>query len=452
MHRSGTSVLTNVLHQCGMSLGDPAQLMPPKPDNPDGFFEHLGFVELNTDLLQAFGGDWDVPPELPRGWEAAPAIEHLRARGDELLAGAFGKARHALWKDPRNSLTLPFWRARGAPLKVIVSLRGPVSATRSLQRRSGHSLRFGLRLWAAYYRAIASALQGCDALVVHHDALRVSPLQELGRILQFTGVQVPSEAVDSAASLVRPVDAHELQDDVAALKEVGALDVLKLYDGFRAMAGPCYAALPEALDHPVAEGTSLSASQEDDPRQLELVELRAASVRAAEVERWLDAQLQAKLQAVAGTPWPQEGLDIDFRSGGNAWRHVLYGWSVPEAEGCWTDGHGAAVAIPPVPKSNRNVLVRVHATPYLPEGTPVQNVRIRVGARELHAQDLHEGCDMQFVAPRSLFPDHGSGVIHFDLPHATQPAHSSASRDRRRLGILVRNCSMTLTDAAVANP
>ena len=240
MHRSGTSVLTNALRHCGMDLGDPASLMQPKLDNPDGFFEHLGFVELNTDLLQAFGGDWDLPPQFPLGWEESPAIERLRARGDELLATSFGKAPHAVWKDPRNSLTLPFWRARGVPLKVIVCLRGPVTAARSLHRRGGQSLRCGLRLWTTYYRAIASAMDGIEVLVTHYDALRAFPDRELGRVLKFAQIGVTREQYSSATALIRKADLPSLPDDIGQLKELGALDVLKVYDGFRALAGDAY--------------------------------------------------------------------------------------------------------------------------------------------------------------------------------------------------------------------
>jgi hypothetical protein len=50
-HRSGTSMLTRLLHRCGLFLSPKNALMPPRADNPDGFWEHLGFVALNDELL-----------------------------------------------------------------------------------------------------------------------------------------------------------------------------------------------------------------------------------------------------------------------------------------------------------------------------------------------------------------------------------------------------------------
>ena len=40
-----------------------SELMPPQADNPDGFWEHLGFVALNDELLNELGGAWDLPPK-----------------------------------------------------------------------------------------------------------------------------------------------------------------------------------------------------------------------------------------------------------------------------------------------------------------------------------------------------------------------------------------------------
>ena len=56
-------MLTRLLHGCGLYLGKKNELMPSQADNPDGFWEHLGFVALNDELLNALGGAWDLPPK-----------------------------------------------------------------------------------------------------------------------------------------------------------------------------------------------------------------------------------------------------------------------------------------------------------------------------------------------------------------------------------------------------
>ena len=44
-------MLTRLLHACGLYVGEKNELMPSQADNPDGFWEHLGFVALNDELL-----------------------------------------------------------------------------------------------------------------------------------------------------------------------------------------------------------------------------------------------------------------------------------------------------------------------------------------------------------------------------------------------------------------
>ena len=56
-------MVTRLLHGCGLYLGPKDALMPPQADNPDGFWEHLSFVALNDELLNALGGAWDLPPK-----------------------------------------------------------------------------------------------------------------------------------------------------------------------------------------------------------------------------------------------------------------------------------------------------------------------------------------------------------------------------------------------------
>ena len=50
MHRSGTSMVTALLHHAGLYLGSEDDLMPATPDNQDGFWESMRFVELNDQL------------------------------------------------------------------------------------------------------------------------------------------------------------------------------------------------------------------------------------------------------------------------------------------------------------------------------------------------------------------------------------------------------------------
>jgi hypothetical protein len=141
-HRSGTSMLTRLLHACGLFLGPKNALMPPQADNPDGFWEHLGFVALNDELLNVLGGAWDLPPKADEAF-TRPELDPLRLKARLLIEG-FDSAHVWGWKDPRNSLTLPFWQDLLSGLKTLIIVRNPLEVAYSMQVRNGTSCAFGI--------------------------------------------------------------------------------------------------------------------------------------------------------------------------------------------------------------------------------------------------------------------------------------------------------------------
>ena len=109
MHRSGTSLVAGALRLLGAELGPPDGILPADPeDNPRGYWEQQAVIDLNNDLLGRFGGSSWAPPALPDGWTDRPELDDLRERARTILS-TFDQS--AVWavKDPRVSLTLPFW-------------------------------------------------------------------------------------------------------------------------------------------------------------------------------------------------------------------------------------------------------------------------------------------------------------------------------------------------------
>lgn len=183
MHRSGTSAVTRVLDLMGLSLGDPAELMAPQPDNPRGFWEHSKLVRLNDELLAEFGGSWLAPPPLAPGWVDDPRLEPLRARAVESFR-ALHRTNGWLWKDPRTSLTLPFWiECLGVRPVVVLVFRNPLAVAQSLISRSRLSATpaqptskaHALALWERYNRAALESAAGLPTLVTAYEALLEDP-------------------------------------------------------------------------------------------------------------------------------------------------------------------------------------------------------------------------------------------------------------------------------------
>ena len=197
-------MLTRLLHACGLYLGPQEELMPAQTDNPDGFWEHLGFVALNDELLNALGGAWDLPPKAEENFTHA-GLDPLRMKA-RLLIEKFDSAGLWGWKDPRNSLTLPFWQKLLPGMKTLIMVRNPLEVAHSMKERNGTSYSFGLRLWEIYNRRVIEAASEQGRLVTHYDLFFDDAERELRRIADFIGV--PDAAVENAATLVKKRRRH----------------------------------------------------------------------------------------------------------------------------------------------------------------------------------------------------------------------------------------------------
>jgi hypothetical protein len=255
MHRSGTSMVARLLRICGLNLGSEKDFLPAAADNPEGFWEHRTFLRLNEKLLAHLGGPWWQVHAPRPGWENDPGLEELRRQARELV-DSFRIAPPWGWKDPRNSLTLPFWKQMVPQLQVIICLRNPLEAALSLRRRHGMALSQGLRLWLAHYEHLLAAVPPGSRTVTHYLSYFHDPKPELRRLLDAIGLTAPEAVLDRACATIAPDLRHgkittpmlELayqQSDVISARITGALPAT--YASLAAEAGPVFQAA-EALE------------------------------------------------------------------------------------------------------------------------------------------------------------------------------------------------------------
>ena len=197
-------MVTRLLHRCGLELGPESDLMPPQADNPEGFWEHLGFVALNEELLNELGGAWDLPPKADENFTHA-RLDPLRMKARMLIEG-FDSVRVWGWKDPRNSLTLPFWQDLLPGLQTLIVVRNPLEVAYSMRERNGTSYSLGLRLWEIYNRRLIETANQQQRLVTHYDLFFGDAETELRRIAEFIGL--PHAEAHNAAALVKKRRRH----------------------------------------------------------------------------------------------------------------------------------------------------------------------------------------------------------------------------------------------------
>ena len=226
-------MLARLLHACGLYLGPESDLVPGRADNPDGFWENRCFVALNDEVLNELGGAWDLPPDTKEFFNNR-GLDPLRVKAQLLIEG-FDSASVWGWKDPRNCLTLPFWRELLPELKVLVIVRNPLEVAYSLRNRNEDtSYSFGLRLWEIYNQRLIEKTSAERRLVVEYDAFFNDAESELRRIACFAGLS--DSNVKSAAALVERGRRHVHFTTEQLIDARASAEITELYRGLIAEA------------------------------------------------------------------------------------------------------------------------------------------------------------------------------------------------------------------------
>lgn len=229
MHRSGTSALAGALHKLGADLGRESSWVHPAADNPRGFFEYEPVVDLDRDILVAFGGTWSSPPPLPPGWVDDERVTELRDRAAQLSTEI---PIRMVVKDPRLSLVQPLWEAVSRVPASILCVRHPAAVAESLRVRNQFTLDEGLFLWFRYNAA--ARLNRPDAMVVEYESLLADPMPQLDRVAEHIGVDATAKTVEAAAATMHEQMAHHEGHSLPSTP-IGAA-TRRLYDILRSEA------------------------------------------------------------------------------------------------------------------------------------------------------------------------------------------------------------------------
>jgi hypothetical protein len=257
MHRSGTSMVARLLSLCGFYLGPYKELLRAAPDNEAGFWENPDFVLMNDNLLAMVHAGWDCPPSDNELWSPRPELDGWLTKAEQLIDGLSTYGRWG-WKDPRTSLTLPFWLRLIPDLKVIICVRNPLEVARSLSARNGTSLAFGLNLWQLYNQRAGSVVTSQNHLVTHYETYFTDPRAELRRLLDFLNVPATEAEIDDACLTVTSNLRHQKisPEDLAAQ---ASPTIVQLYSELCVEAGSVFPALAETPLSEEAETVGVTA-------------------------------------------------------------------------------------------------------------------------------------------------------------------------------------------------
>ncbi len=242
MHRSGTSMLTRILEKSGIFVGN----------DLSQYHESYFFYQLNNLLLTQLGGRWDNPPNFDYLFNNDLELNINLEYFDDILNSFrfrkyLGLKRYVKsggyneidfnwgWKDPQNTITLPFWLKIFPEAKLIYIERHGVDVAKSLKQRTDDTLersiaryqkykklyqfrpktggfsfslrcgtlQGGLDLWNEYRAAakINLALQKKELVhSIKYEDLLTDPHEQLTNLFQFLQLNIDKEFIDKLST------------------------------------------------------------------------------------------------------------------------------------------------------------------------------------------------------------------------------------------------------------
>lgn len=228
MHRSGTSAVTRGLNLLGAYLGEEKILMPPLPENPEGFWERMDIYYLQERILSFLDSEWATSNPLPANWHKTNEIRPFRDELASLIKDNFSSQPVWLWKDPRTCLLLPLWKdvlsELEIGLKILFVIRNPLDVAKSLARRNGFTIGKALGIWLNYTSSALKSCEGCDITFLSFDSFLDDWYTELKKSALVLGLEWPVDDIklkEQMASFVR----HDLRHSATKMEDLQALDV-----------------------------------------------------------------------------------------------------------------------------------------------------------------------------------------------------------------------------------
>jgi hypothetical protein len=209
MSRSGTSLITHILHTLGATLPD--DLIGPDRGNPFGHWEPRALVDINDRILSHVGLAWDDPRPLPAAWfrsgEAHEYALQIMGRIEQDYAGS----RLLLIKDPRLCRLLPLYCEAldmlDIELTVVLAVRPVAQVVCSLVERDGTCPALAGLAWL---RSVADAewhSRHCKRIWLGFAQVMADWRTSIHRVTQqfdLTWPVHPADAAERVASLLQP--------------------------------------------------------------------------------------------------------------------------------------------------------------------------------------------------------------------------------------------------------
>lgn len=173
MHRSGTSLVGNLMNAIGVDFGQ--DLLPATEWNAAGYWESQVIFEIHDKILNELNCSWHSPPPfLSNDWSHKVNIREQKTSLLEYVRSQC-EGTDKVWgfKDPRTAVLLPMWQEIFDELRLqpyyILSVRSPEAVAASLSKRDGLSFSHSQVLWLKTYLSAVMRTRNDPVAVVDYD-------------------------------------------------------------------------------------------------------------------------------------------------------------------------------------------------------------------------------------------------------------------------------------------
>jgi hypothetical protein len=224
--RSGTSVVTDMIHRWGAYAGEPEQLTAANEHNPQGQWEYNPLWDFLAELGDfAQGATW-WDPAFEERIMAKLQRQEFRDKALALIAAMERERRPWVWKDPALCHFLPFWKPLWGDVAYVITVRHPYDVARSWQRyavpahlqASVNPLACNLLRWQHMMLMVLRATNDvASKIFVEYEALVQEPLAQARRLAAFLdehcgGMPSAAQSTRAMAQRVDPASWHHRSD------------------------------------------------------------------------------------------------------------------------------------------------------------------------------------------------------------------------------------------------
>lgn len=262
MHRSGTSLTAHLLGRLGLSYGGP--LVEARSDNPLGYYEHAGVVDIHNRFLNALERRWDDPRPLVAEDFAGRAAERARAAIRSAYAEGFAGEPRWVLKDPRMCTLLPLWdevfETAAHDVFFFHVVRDPHAVAESIAARDGLPQEKAFLLWLRHNLESERYTRGRRRLWARLGDFLAKPEELMRRACERMGLGSGTEALRSACGeVVSPSHVHHRAVDWSSSPLGDAFPWVR--DAYRALLRLC--AEDEDAVYPELDGVAAELAAAD---------------------------------------------------------------------------------------------------------------------------------------------------------------------------------------------